>query len=95
MKFIVLLLVASFSNANAGTFLRKNMYVTNDLTIGFGKSVDLAESDARSAIPKGYKIDKDNSLAITCALKEFLNEKGECATESVRVELPLIPKKKL
>lgn len=96
MKLIVMFLVLSISSANAGIFLRKNLYVTNDLTIGFGKSAALAEADAKSAIPKGYKIDKEgNSPAITCAFKEFPNEKGECATEKVRVELPLIPENAL
>lgn len=78
------------SNAGAGTFLRKGLYITTDLTIGFGKNVDLAKKDAMKSIPKGYKIDsKNNSPAINCALKEIPNEKGECANEYVRVEMPL------
>jgi hypothetical protein len=91
MKFTVILLILSFSNAQAGTFLRKGLYVTNDLSIGFGKTVALAEADAAKAIPKGYKLDKkNNSPAITCAFKEIPNDKNECANEDVRVEIPLI-----
>ena len=91
MKIIATFLILSFSNANAGTFLRKGLYVTNDLSIGFGKSLALAEADAKKAIPQGYKLDKEgNSPAVSCAFKEVPNEKNECATENVRVEMPLI-----
>lgn len=95
MKCIILTLVLLIANANAGIFLRKGLYVTTDLSIGFGKSLALAEADALKAIPEGFKIDKEgNSPAINCAFKEFPTEKGICATEEVRFELPLIPKSK-
>lgn len=91
MNFMATFLILFFSNANAGTFLRKGLYVTNDLSIGFGKSLALAEADAKKAIPRGYKLDiESNSPAVSCAFKEIPNKKNECATENVRVEMPLL-----
>ena len=89
MKFTALFLMIILSNANAGTFLKSGVYVTKDIVIGFGRSFNMAQTDALKAIPQGYKIDKLSSPAVNCAFKEFPTEKEECATEDVRVEIPV------
>lgn len=87
--FTSLLFLGSF--ASAATFLEKGIYIETDLTIGYGKTKAIAEKDAITAIPYGFRIAKNiNSPAIQCTNHKIWNEKNECGADGdVRFVLPI------
>lgn len=80
---IALVLILPFTS-HAGSFIKKSMYSSAHLAVGYGGSLEAAIDDAKSAIPVGTKFDyyePDSNFAsphYQCINEVIWTEKDEC-----------------
>jgi hypothetical protein len=87
--------LTTLSTASAGQVIYENMYSGYNLIQGEGKTVDQAKKDALSALPKGWKIDDENSPVIECTRTGGVLANGtkcddQVAGNQLRVTIPMI-----
>ncbi len=83
-------LIFLVNQAQAGLYVKKGTYIETDLVIGFGRTREVAVTDALANIPPGFRMSKNaQSPALQCSNDEIWNERRECGQGKVRYVLPV------
>ena len=96
---VIPLLLLAVGCASGGKFLNQGMYVETPLVIGQGTSIDIAKSNAMSAIPLGYEPANETASGESGCTnpEEFMvwSDKAQdtvCLSSKYYTIIPLLPK---